>query len=120
MYLVGDNSFHFPWQIPKDFPRDALDKRDRDNLIKFIDDYNSLLRFSNLEKLLFAMISVLYMPAARHLHKFMRRDRYKSLQIALYRHFPPKFWRDNGDNKSLRFYCNDKDFMLAYIDFIDF
>jgi hypothetical protein len=24
MYLIGFNSIRYPWQIPKDFPRDAL------------------------------------------------------------------------------------------------
>lgn len=40
MYLIGSNSISFPWYIPKDFPRDALKKSDREMLCEFIDDVN--------------------------------------------------------------------------------
>jgi hypothetical protein len=40
MYLIGFNSNRFPWFIPKDFPRDALKKQDREKLIQFIDEFN--------------------------------------------------------------------------------
>lgn len=43
MYLIGFNSIKYPWFIPKDFPRDALKKQDREKLVKFIDDFNDLL-----------------------------------------------------------------------------
>lgn len=38
----------------------------------------------------------------------------------MYNNFPPQFWGDKGDNKSIRFGCSQTDFQLAYIDFIDF
>ena len=79
IYFVGDNSFHFPWIIPKNFPRDALEARDMDRFIKFIDDFNPLLQYSFLEKLLYAGVSFLYLPAARLLHKSLRKDKYRSL-----------------------------------------
>lgn len=48
MYLIGNNSIRYPWFIPKDFPRDALKKQDRETFINFIDDYNEKLKFTNL------------------------------------------------------------------------
>lgn len=33
MYLIGQNNIKFPWFIPKDFPRDALKKQDREKLL---------------------------------------------------------------------------------------
>jgi hypothetical protein len=33
MYLIGQNNIRFPWFIPKDFPRDALKKQDREKLL---------------------------------------------------------------------------------------
>jgi hypothetical protein len=40
MYIIGSNTIRYPWFIPKDFPRDALKKQDREKLIKFIDEHN--------------------------------------------------------------------------------
>jgi hypothetical protein len=42
------------------------------------------------------------------------------LQQTLFRHFPPQFWSDRGDNKSIRLGCSESDYNLAYIDFVDF
>mmetsp|Transcript_41315 Transcript_41315/g.62937 ORF Transcript_41315/g.62937 Transcript_41315/m.62937 type:complete len:296 (-) Transcript_41315:1272-2159(-) len=120
MYLVGDNSFNFPWKIPKDFPKDALNKHDRDTLLRFIDSHNPLLQWSSLERYFYYFVSVFYLPAARHLHHYMRKEKAKGLRIGLYRSFPPQFWGDKGDNKSIRLRIAEKDNMLAYIDFIDF
>jgi hypothetical protein len=38
----------------------------------------------------------------------------------LFRFFPPQFWSDKGDNKSMRLGCSSEDYNLAYIDFLDF
>ena len=38
----------------------------------------------------------------------------------MYRNFPPQFWGDKGDNKSIRLSCSSDDYQLCYIDFIDF
>jgi hypothetical protein len=38
----------------------------------------------------------------------------------LYRAFPPQFWGDNGNNKTIRLGCSKSDHCLAYIDFLDF
>lgn len=53
-------------------------------------------------------------------HTFMRQQKFTNLQIALFRTFPPQFWGDNGNNKTLRLGCSRDDYMLAYIDFVDF
>lgn len=53
-------------------------------------------------------------------HTFTREQKFTSLQTALYRTFRREFWVDNGNNKSLRLGCSKDDFMLAYIDFLDF
>jgi hypothetical protein len=34
--------------------------------------------------------------------------------------FPPQFWNDAGNNKTLRLGCSIVDHRLAYVDFLDF
>lgn len=36
MYLIGSNTIGYPFFIPKDFPKDALRRADRDKFIQFI------------------------------------------------------------------------------------
>jgi len=45
MYLIGGNSHSQTksWFIPKDFPRDALKKPEREKFLKFIDEENPKL-----------------------------------------------------------------------------
>lgn len=89
MYLIGFNSIRFPWAIPKDFPRDALKKQDREKLISFIDDYNAQLRFAWWEALAFLLVKVLFPPAAQAVHLHFRKKKFRNLQSALYNHFLP-------------------------------
>ena len=53
-------------------------------------------------------------------HEFFRKRKFRNLQRALFRYFPPQFWSDRGDNKSLRLGWSKADHNLAYIDFLDF
>ena len=92
MYLCGNNSFTFPWEIPKDMPRDSLRVEDMKKLVDFIDDYNPKLKFNLAEKMLFKLLWLIYLPAAKYLHWNMRRKKFKQLQQALYLLYPPQFW----------------------------
>ena len=64
MYLIGENSIHFPWFIPKDFPRDALAKKDRETFMSAIDEINPKLRFSTCERWTFYVLSFVFPPGA--------------------------------------------------------
>jgi hypothetical protein len=119
MYLIGNNSIRFPWFIPKDFPRDALKKQDRESLISFIDDYNEKLKFTAIQKWSFVFVKFIYPPLAKTFHLWIRKSKYNAMQKALYVQFPLIFWGDKGTNKSLRLGCSE-DKQLAYIDFIDY
>jgi len=68
MYLIGSNSVRFPWFIPKDFPRDALMKPDREKLLAFIDRINKDLRWGWIEKFTFVLVKVCYFPVAKGYH----------------------------------------------------
>mmetsp|Transcript_41110 Transcript_41110/g.62469 ORF Transcript_41110/g.62469 Transcript_41110/m.62469 type:complete len:409 (+) Transcript_41110:2758-3984(+) len=120
MYLIGFNSIRYPWFIPKDFPRDALKKQDRDKFLKFIDDINPKLKYSLLEKWAFVFFNVFYPPLSKTFHFYLRKKKFEVLQGAIYLHFPPQFWTDKGDNKSIRLGCSKCDYQLAYFDFIDY
>jgi hypothetical protein len=72
------------------------------------------------EKVAFAAIKILYPPLAKRAHMYLRKKKFEFLQQSLYRHFPPQFWGDKGENKSIRLGCSTHDYQLAYIDFIDY
>ena len=120
MYLIGQNNDYFPWMIPKDFPKDALSKQDRDKFLKFIDAYNLNFQPSYVDVLLNKMIKVVYPPVAHYFNHKLREKRFTDFQTQLFRFFPPQFWSDKGDNKSMRLGCSPHDYSLAYIDFLDF
>jgi hypothetical protein len=119
MYLIGSNTMRYPWYIPKDFPRDALKKNDREKLLTFVDEYNSSLKYGFVEKLLFCIVKLVLPPLAKPAHYYLRKKKYTQLSQDLFRAFPPQFWGDKADNKSFRFSCST-DYQLAYIDFIDY
>mmetsp|Transcript_4035 Transcript_4035/g.6815 ORF Transcript_4035/g.6815 Transcript_4035/m.6815 type:complete len:761 (+) Transcript_4035:2773-5055(+) len=119
-YLVGRNSLEFPWVIPKDFPRDALKKEDLDRLVSFIDDYNEKLKYGTMDRFVVYFARYCLRPFSKQLEMYVRMDNFGRLQQALYRHFPPQFWGDKGNNLSLRLGCSRNDYALAYLDFIDF
>ena len=89
MYLIGFNSIKYPWFIPKDFPRDALNKQYREKLLNFIDDYNTKLKFTFCEKWIFVIIKIFYAPLAKTVHQHFRQKKFKSMSQALYMSFPP-------------------------------
>jgi hypothetical protein len=89
MYLIGFNSIRYPWFLPKDFPRDALKKQDREKLLNFIDDYNTKLKFTFCEKWLFVIVKTFYAPLAKTVHYQMRKRKFAALQQGLYIHFSP-------------------------------
>lgn len=89
MYFIGFNSIRYPWFIPKDFPRDALKKQDRDKLVAFIDETNDLLKYKLWEKVVFVTVKLLYPPFAKRAHMILRKKKFEFLQQSLYRHFPP-------------------------------
>ena len=120
MYLIGSNTIKFPFFIPKDFPRDALKRQDREKLLRFIDDENVKLQYTWLESLSFMGIFLLYPPVANMYHHHMRKKKFLMLQDDLYHYFPPQFWGDKGENKTIRLGVSSVDHMMAYIDFLDF
>jgi len=70
MYLIGSNNHgkSSAWFIPKDFPRDALKKQDREKLLKFIDDENPKLQFTLVERWSYYFLTVLYPPISALYH----------------------------------------------------
>ena len=37
MYLIGDNSIHYPWYISTDFPANCLSESTKEKFLNFID-----------------------------------------------------------------------------------
>lgn len=89
MYLMGDNSVKFPWQLPKDFPKDALSEEDTAKLLKFIDTYNEEFKFNRAEKFAFVILRILLPALGRFGHFSIRKAKFTALQRALYRTFSP-------------------------------
>ena len=65
MYLIGNNSIGVPWFIPKDFPRDALKKQDKESLTNFIDEFNPKLEWTVLEKTMFMFTRIIFPPLGK-------------------------------------------------------
>ena len=89
MYLIGSNSIRFPWFIPKDFPRDALIKQDREKFIAFIEHFNAALKWNAWERCAFYLVKFFYFPMSKPVHAYLRRNKFKALQTSLYRSFSP-------------------------------
>jgi len=89
MYLIGSNSIKNPWFIPKDFPRDALDKTHREKFLSEIPRLNELLKWNCCERITFGMISLLYNPLAKSVHNCFRKRKFRNLRSELFKMFPP-------------------------------
>jgi hypothetical protein len=68
MYLIGNNSIGVPWFIPKDFPRDALKKQDKDSLCNFIDEFNPKLAWTMPERVIFMITRIIFPPLGKVYH----------------------------------------------------
>jgi len=81
MYLIGGNSHSQTksWFIPKDFPRDALKKPEREKFLKFIDEENSKLQFTATERNLYYFITFIYPPLAENYHLRIRKKKFYML-----------------------------------------
>lgn len=79
MYLIGSNSISFPWFIPKDFPKDALRREDREIFLTFIDEVNSKLKYSASERWVFYLLRVIMPPAADAFHLSVRKAKFALL-----------------------------------------
>ena len=109
MYLIGFNTVKFPFFIPKDFPRDALKKQDREKFLNFVDEQNETLKWTFAERLQVRLVKILYPPLAKYVQLSLRRKKFNRLKSDIFMLFPPQFWTDKGQNKSLRLACS-KDF----------
>jgi hypothetical protein len=76
MYLIGSNSIRYPWYIPKDFPRDALTKADREKFIAFIDHFNAALKWNTWERFAFYFVKIFYFPLSKPAHAYLRRHKF--------------------------------------------
>ena len=76
MYLIGSNSINFPWFIPKDFPRDALKKSDKEIFCKFIDDINLELKFTTCQKYFYTFLSIVFPPISSAYHFSVRKSKF--------------------------------------------
>lgn len=72
MYLLGNNSARNPWFIPKDFPREALDKTHRERFVNEIQNLNADLRWNICERIIFTSVAILYNPLAKFVHNKIR------------------------------------------------
>jgi hypothetical protein len=79
MYLIGSNSISFPWFIPKDFPKDALSRQDRESFLTFIDEVNPMLKYSTGERWLFYFLRFIMPPAADAYHLSVRKAKFALL-----------------------------------------
>lgn len=120
MYLTGNNTPSNPWKITKEFPADSLDTIELKKFIGFIDGFNKRLEYDWIEMFIINLTRVFLRPFIRDIECIFRKEKFTRMQTALFRHFPPQFWSNRGDNKTIRLDCCKDDYKLAYFDFVDF
>lgn len=59
---------------------------------------------------MFAVVFIIYMPLSDKFHIYLRKKKFDMLSTELYERFPPQFWGDKGDNKTMRLGCSTRDY----------
>ena len=79
MYLLGENSIHFPWFIPKDFPNKALGADMKESFFKLTgsQDY---LNWTFCHKFIYVLSRVLFPPLANEVHKAFRHSHFEKMK----------------------------------------
>lgn len=79
MYLIGENSINFPWYIPKDFPKRALNPENEDKFIRFIKSRQEVVDWTSLQKDTYILSRVLCPPISNLIHRCFRRRHFDAL-----------------------------------------
>ena len=87
MYLIGENSIHFPWFIPKDFPCKALGPDLQESFFKLVQtqDY---LDWTSCQKIAYLLTRIFFPPLANQVHRSFRRRHFEQLRTTFTATFP--------------------------------
>ena len=80
MYLLGENSVHFPWYVPKDFPARALNPENKDKLIRFAKSRQDVLSWTGLQKDTYVLSRIFCPPLSNLIHRCFRKRHFTALQ----------------------------------------
>jgi hypothetical protein len=118
MYLIGENSKHFPWYIAKDFPTNALSEANKECLLKLIKNEQWTLDWSSVAKQTLNFMRLFFPYLSDWTARSFRRRHFSQISDKIYHAYDSSFWEDQS-GKTIRFATASKDYQLAYIDFLD-
>jgi hypothetical protein len=118
MYLIGENSKHFPWYIAKDFPTNALSEGNKERLLNLIKNDQWTLDWSTVAKQTTNFMRLFFPYLSDWTARAFRRRHFNQISDKIYHAYDPSFWEDQG-GKTIRFATASQDYQLAYIDFLD-
>jgi hypothetical protein len=117
MYLAGDGSMEYPWQVPLDFPESAMHKIALDRFLQFAKNDSWRLKWSCFDKFKYYVVWLLFPFFSASYQKSLRAKHFKNLSDRLHDTFDNEFW-DNQSMRSLRITA-DPTYTSVFIDFID-
>lgn len=118
MYLIGENSIHFPWFMPKDFQANSLSEPSKEKLIKFIKHDQWVLDWSQCQSVWYTLSRVFFPYFSEQVHRASRRHHFRALAEGLYNAFEVAEWEDIT-GRTIRV-SSDEESRLAWVDFLDY
>lgn len=94
MYLIGDGSISYPWQVPKDFPTDALHPLTKERFLLFIKNEQWTLDWDANQRGVYYFNRICLPYIADWTHKKIKQSHFNSLTDKLYETFDDEYWEE--------------------------
>ena len=121
IFLLGENSYHKPWSLPKAPPLEIEDTVVLEEYSAFATSINNLTRWFPWQHALCLALLWIYHPFGLYITNVLRKRKYWNVRVFIMT-YNEMIWRKIEDRQlsnSLRFSCSD-DFTLAYFDITTF
>jgi hypothetical protein len=79
MYLIGDNSIHYPWYISKDFPARALAEGAKEKFLNFIDKEQWTIDWTGVQKTIYHCFRMFMPYVSEEIQRAFRRKHFVQL-----------------------------------------
>lgn len=84
MYLIGDNSIHYPWYISKDFPSRSLAEGAKEKFLNFIDKEQWTIDWTGVQKSVYHLFRMFMPYVSEEVQRALRRKHFVQLGDQLY------------------------------------
>jgi hypothetical protein len=76
MYLIGDNSIHYPWYISKDFPARSLAEGAKEKFLNFIDKEQWTIDWTGAQKFVYHCFRMFMPYVSEEIQRAFRRKHF--------------------------------------------